>query len=237
LSTTPMLLAVTPFPSPLTTPPVTTTYFISLSSPCEPPPSMRLWQPFRLQLTPGTRWLRAAAATEEESAAIATELARLPQLRSPNEGPISLGPNLLVFPLLRSQTRGQPVWDLACSSSPHWDLKTRDQLDSDWACLSSPIESPKRGAKKLGTKLPWLLPLRSPNEEPITLGLSLLSLPPLTFPNEGPISLGPSLLVYPHWDPQTRAQPVWHVKPKATSTPWGMDALNKVAPMNVDINP
>jgi hypothetical protein len=31
LRTTPMLLAVTPLPSPLTTPPVTNTYFISLS--------------------------------------------------------------------------------------------------------------------------------------------------------------------------------------------------------------
>ncbi|RWV86509.1 hypothetical protein GW17_00051594 [Ensete ventricosum] len=30
LRTTPMLLAVTPLPNPLTTPPVTTTYFISL---------------------------------------------------------------------------------------------------------------------------------------------------------------------------------------------------------------
>jgi len=48
----------------------------------------------------GTRWLRAAAREEESSAAaaIATELARLPQLRSPNEGPTSFGPSLLVFP-------------------------------------------------------------------------------------------------------------------------------------------
>lgn len=31
LSRTPMLLAVTPFPSPLTTPPVTSTYFMTVS--------------------------------------------------------------------------------------------------------------------------------------------------------------------------------------------------------------
>lgn len=35
LRRTPMLLAVTPFPSPLTTPPVTNTYFISFSGPCD----------------------------------------------------------------------------------------------------------------------------------------------------------------------------------------------------------
>jgi hypothetical protein len=33
LSTTPMLLAVTPLPRPLTTPPVTSTYFMAARSP------------------------------------------------------------------------------------------------------------------------------------------------------------------------------------------------------------
>jgi hypothetical protein len=35
LSTAPMLLAVTPLPSPLTTPPLTTTYFIFMAVPRE----------------------------------------------------------------------------------------------------------------------------------------------------------------------------------------------------------
>ena len=37
---TPMLLAVTPFPNPLTTPPVTSTYFIASAAAFSPEPSL-----------------------------------------------------------------------------------------------------------------------------------------------------------------------------------------------------